>query len=451
MKIDKSIFHPDYKRQPFWWEAARPGTEHSGELPRATEIAIVGSGYAGLSGALELARAGRDVTVIEALAFGEGASSRSGGGVSAGINLGKGIAGGPGQEKQSDAHRKLIANLSSESLAAYELVKTLIERESIGCHYEERGRFVGAYTKAHFPGLAKKAEQLNQLIGLEASVVSRDEQRAEIGSDFYHGGLIIKRAAKLHPSLYHKGLLDACKRAGVRLCAGTKVDTIERRNGGFSLRTSGKAGGGDCRADQVIIATNAYTGELTPNLRRKLLPISSQIIVTEELPEDLARELIPNGRTISETPRVTSYYRLLPGDRRVMYGGRARFQNVPADVSASLLYGMMTERWPQLRGTRITHSWSGLVAMTADSVPHMGEDDGLHYCMGCNGSGIAMMTYLGQQVAKRILRGGRSGSAYEGIDFPGIPVPFYRGNPWFLPVIGEYYRYLDRRDRRVGA
>ena len=256
--------------------------------------------------------------------------------------------------------------------------------------------------------------------------------------------MVIERVGKLHPSLFHKGLLDACNRAGVTMCAHTKVEVINGANPNFTIKTSR----GDCRAEHVIIATNGYTGSLTPKLRKRIVPISSQIIATEELPEDLARELIPNGRTISETPRITSYYRMMPGGRRVMYGGRARFHDVPPDVSAALLYRMMTDRWPQLKGTRITHSWSGLVAMTTDALPHMGREDGVHYCTGCNGSGVAMMPYLGRQVARRILQDGQSDCGYSKIDFPGMPVPFYRGNPWFLPVVGEYYRYLDRRDRR---
>ena len=446
MKIDRTLFHPDYKPEPFWWEAARPGTAHATDLPKATDVFIVGSGYAGLSAALELARGGRSVTVVDALAFGEGASTRNGGGVSAGINLGKGISGTPGQSSRPEEHARLVETLLSESLQAYEMVGTLIEREGIDCRFERRGRFVGAYTPAHLPGLVEKAKLLNRLIGLEARVVSKEEQRSEIGSDFYHGGLVIERAGKLHPALYHKGLLDACHRAGVTLCAHTKVSRIDGAPGAFTVKTAR----GDCRADEVIVATNGYTGALTPKLRRRLVPISSQIIVTEELPADVAHALIPNGRTISETPRVTSYYRLLPGDRRVMYGGRARFEAVHPDISATLLHGMMTARWPQLKGVRITHSWSGFVAMTTDAIPHMGQEDGIHFCAGCNGSGVAMLTWLGYQVARRILNGGRAESAYAGIGFPPVPVPFYAGNPWFLPIVGNWYRYLDRRDRAAG-
>jgi len=444
MKVDKAIFHPDYKREPYWWEASRPGTEHSADLPNETEVFIVGSGYAGLSAALELARNGRKVTVVDALAFGEGASTRNGGGVSAGINLGKGISGTPGQNARGDDHQSLVTRLLHESMTAFEVVGELIERENIDCHYEQRGRFVGAYTKAHYPGLVKKAEFLNREMDMGATPVPREAQRSEIGSDFYHGGITIDKAGKLHPALFHKGLLEACHKAGVTLCAHTKVTAILGERGKFKARTSK----GECMAEEVVIATNGYTDALSPKLRKRIVPISSQIIVTEELPADLALELIPNGRTISETPRVTSYYRLLPGDRRVMYGGRARFQDVPADVSATLLYRMMTERWPQLKDARITHSWSGTVAMTTDAIPHMGTLGGKYYCMGCNGSGVAMMTYLGREVARSILQGGRSLSHYLNLNFPRVPAPFYTGKPWFLPIVGEYYRYLDRKERR---
>lgn len=447
MKIDPGLFHPDFKPEPYWWEAARPGGVEPADLPKETEALIVGGGYGGLSAALELARGGMDVTVVDAMDLGEGASSRNGGGVSAGINLGKGMSGGPGQDSRGAAHKKLIQSLIGESMAAYELVGDLIRREGIDCHFEARGRFVGAYAAHHMAGLETKAAFLRETLGLDVTVVSRADQRQEIGSDFYHGGIAIAQSAKLHPALYHRGLLAACRSAGVTLVPQTEAKAIRRDGAEFVVETAR----GACRAAHVFVAVNGYCGPLMPKLQRRLVPISSQIIATEEIPEDLARELIPNGRTISETPRVTSYYRLLPGDRRVMFGGRARFQPVPAKTSAALLHEMMTARWPQLRGVRITHSWSGFVAMTTDALPHMGQEDGVHYCAGCNGSGVATMTYLGRAVARRILAGGNSDSAYAQLDFPDVPVPFYRGRPWFLPIVGEYYRFLDRRDRRRTA
>jgi len=112
-----------------------------------------------------------------------------------------------------------------------------------------------------------------------------------------------------------------------------------------------------------------------------------------------------------------------------------------------VLYGYMIERFPQLRGTRITHGWTGNTAFTLDALPHMGEDEGLHYALGCNGSGIAMMTYLGFQTARKIARAANYACAFDTEDFPGHPL--YSGNPWFLPFVGGYYRLRDRLDRML--
>jgi len=255
--------------------------------------------------------------------------------------------------------------------------------------------------------------------------------------------MVVERSASLHPALYYKGLLDACRRRSIAVCAEAAVEQISRSGAGWRVATSR----GEVAVDEIVIATNGYTGALTPRLRRRVVPIASHIIATEELPDDLARSLIPNGRTLSDTKRVLCYYRLSPDGKRMVFGGRARFTQVDPLLSARVLHGYMTERFPQLRGVRITHGWTGNTAFTLDALPHMGEDEGLHYALGCNGSGIAMMTYLGYQIARKIARAANYACAFDSPEFPDHPL--YSGNPWFLSLIGGWYRLRDRLDRML--
>jgi glycine/D-amino acid oxidase-like deaminating enzyme len=435
-----TIFHPDFKPRPYWWDAWEPSAAGSMPVPSRTDVAIVGAGYAGLATALELARSGISATVLEASVFGHGASTRNGGAVSGGVSLGKGLSGREGKEDREAWEREIAAMLTdaSESLL---LVEHLVARENIECFYERSGRFMGAYTPKHFDDLRRKLEPFNRYASTEAEMLPRERQHEEIASDFYYGGMVVRRSGKLHPALYYKGLLEACRRQKVTLCAETAVHRIKRTAGGFMLST----GRGDIEAKEVVIATNGYTGEATPTLKRRVIPVASHIIATEELPGDLAKSLIPRGKTISDTPRVLTYYRMSPDGRRMLFGGRARFTQVRPEVSAPALYRFMTARFPQLKGTRVTHAWTGNVAFTFDFLPHMGKEEGMHYALGCNGSGIAMMTYLGTETARKLIGGANQVNAFDGREFPSRPL--YNGNPWFLPLVGVYYRLRDRIDR----
>ena len=434
--LNADILHRDFTPSPYWWEAYRPVAGDLVEVPRSTRVVIVGAGYAGLSAALELAKHGIDAVVLEAAVLGFGASTRNGGAVSGGVNIGKGYT-GRAHAVDPDRARHLLADAAE----AFDLIDRLIGEEQIDCHWAKPGRFVGAWTKQHFEAQSRRLALLNEAARSGARMVPREAQRSEIASDYYHGGMVVERSGKLHPALYYKGLLEACRRRGVAVCAKAAAAGIGRAGNGWRVRT----GRGEVSAGDIIIATNGYTGELTPALKRRVVPIASHIIATEELPSDLAGALIPKGRTLSDTRRVLCYYRLSPDGRRMVFGGRARFTQVEARVSAPILYRYMTQRFPQLLGVKITHAWTGNTAFTLDALPHMGQSEGLHYCLGCNGSGIAMMTYLGWQTARKIARAGNYPCSFDTDDFPGHR--FYSGNPWFLPAVGGWYRLRDRLDR----
>ena len=432
------IFHRDFAPTPYWWEAYRPAAGELVEVPREARVAIVGGGYAGLSAALELAKHGIDAVVLEANELGFGASTRNGGAVSGGVNVGKSFTGRTIEVVRDRAERML-----SDASDAFALIDRLIAEENIDCFWEKPGRFVGAWTTKHFQWQTQRLGLLNAAAQSGAYTVPRERQREEIASDYYFGGMVVERSGKLHPALYYKGLLAACRRRNVAVCAQAAVTAIDRSGSGWRVETAR----GTVSAGDVVIATNGYTGSLTPALRRRVVPIASHIIATEELSPDLAGSLIPKARTLSDTKRVLCYYRMSPDGRRMVFGGRARFTQVDATVSAPILFRYMTDRFPQLRGVKLTHAWTGNVAFTLDALPHMGQRDGLHYCLGCNGSGIAMMTYLGWQTARKIARLANYACSFDREEFPDHPL--YSGNPWFLPVVGGWYRLRDRLDRLV--
>jgi glycine/D-amino acid oxidase-like deaminating enzyme len=375
----------------------------------------------------------------EAAELGAGASTRSGGGVSGGVNIGKSFTG-----KVLSRNPELVKIILASGYDAFSLIDTLIEREGIHCFWEKKGRFVGAWTPKDYKFQESRVASLNANSEAGSYMVPRERQREEMASDYYYGGMVVERSAKLHPALYYKGLLDAARRRKITICALASVKSIAPSGRGWRIYTSR----GEIAAGDVVIATNGYTGDATPDLKRRLIPLASHIIATEELPADLARTLIPKGRTLADTKRVLCYYRMSPDGKRMIFGGRARFTPVTAAVSAPILHRFMTDRFPQLEGVRVTHAWTGNVAFTWDALPHTGMLDGMHYALGCNGSGVAMMTYLGYQTARRIIGGANTTCGFESQEFPDFPL--YNGNPnWALPAIGAYYRFRDGLSRAL--
>jgi glycine/D-amino acid oxidase-like deaminating enzyme len=190
----------------------------------------------------------------------------------------------------------------------------------------------------------------------------------------------------------------------------------------------------------VLVATNGYTDGVAPSLRRRIIPIGSYIIATEPLPEDLARELSPTGRAYFDTKNFLSYWHV-SADRRMLFGGRVSFFPTTVDRTAKLLFGRMLDVHPQLAGYRVEYSWGGKVAITMDRMPHIGRMGGVMYAMGYSGTGVVLSTYLGTRAAEWM--GGGEAPALSKLRFPLVPAP-YEGRPWFLPVVGEFFRAQDR-------
>lgn len=439
MTLATGIFAPGFKTTPWWWEAAEPPRRDS-VLPDHSGVAIVGGGYAGLSAALTLRRLGHDVAVLDAERIGWGASSRNGGMVSGGLKVASGAL-----EKTYGADRARA--IAGAAAASFPFIEETIAREGIDCDYVRCGRFVPAWTRKHYDALAAKTDFIAEVTGLPARMLPRDRQREALGSDHYHGGMLADASGSLHPGKYARGLSEAAERAGARLVDGVRVGGIRQEGSGFRVTTDR----GQMRADAVLVATNGYSRDghgnaAMPWLARRMIPVGSYIIATEELPAETMDRLFPGRRMISDTKRVLNYFRPSPYDNRVLWGGRASFGPTAPDVAAPVLHGFMTAVFPELKEVRITHAWTGNVAFTFDFLPHIGVQDGIHYAAGCQGSGVAMATWLGHRAALKIAGAENEPFALDGLNFPAPPL--YNGNPnWFLPIVGGWYRLRDHIDR----
>jgi glycine/D-amino acid oxidase-like deaminating enzyme len=429
--MTSNLFAPGYKDAPYWWEGAPRPSLAKATLPPRADVAIVGSGYTGLTAALQTARGGRSTVVIDAEDVGWGCSSRNGGQVSTSL------------KPSFDALAKLHGGerafaIVKEGHNALAFIEELIRSEGIECGWEKVGRFVGAHNTTEYARLARKIASQPKGLEVEAHLVPRAEQRREIGSDAYDGGVVYPAHAALDPGKYHLGLLDRAIAAGAAVVPHCPVRAIERDGKGFTLATAM----GKVAARDVIVATNGYTGRLTPALCRRVIPIGSYIIATEPLDPALAAGLIPQGRVVSDTRRIVVYYRLSPDRRRMIFGGRVALSETDPQRTAPRLHKMMTALFPELERVRISHSWNGFVAYTFDTMPHLGTVDGIHYAMGYCGSGVSLASYFGTRIGQQVLGLAEGRTALDGLAFPTRPL--YTGTPWFLAPSLAWYQLRDR-------
>ncbi len=426
----------DFKPTPYWWEATPLHEATAEPLPGQADVAIVGAGYTGLVAALTLARAGRSVLVLDAQAPGEGASTRSGGVGGAGLQRSFGNLVG-------DVGLEAAKAIYDEAAAARAHLETLIAEEGIECGYTVAGLFSGAVRQRDYDSLGRATDLLNKHLDLGVEMVPRAEQHREVGTDAYFGGRLTPYVATVNPAIFHAGLLHRAMDAGVTVIGHTRVTGIIREGQGFTANTSR----GSIRARDIVVATNGYTDAVDPWLRRRVIPLRSRMIVTEPLAPEVMDRLIPKRRVVGDTRRLHTYFRPSPDGTRILLGGRALTGEAAGDAAvvaadAERLRGELIAVFPELDGVRLTHSWSGRVAMTFDLLPHKGVHDGVHFAAGFCGSGVSWGPWLGRKIALRLLGEGEERSNFD--LHPMESRPLYWGNPWFMPVVFAWRRFRDR-------
>lgn len=423
------------KLRPYWDDTAtRFAGAQEGPVEGTADVAIVGGGFTGLSAALALARKGASVVVLEAGRVVGEASGRNGGHVNNGLALDvRSVAERLGLEKARTLYRAFDAGV--------DLVERIAREEQILCDFQRTGKIKLASKPAHYDKIRKSHEAMvRDDIDRDLTLVPPGRMREEVGSDIFHGGLVYEKSAQMHMGRFGAGLAGAAVRHGARIFENAPVTRMTRRPDGLHEIATGR---GSLRAKQVLLATGASVKGPFAWLRRRIIPIGSFIIATEPLAKAVLDDILPRRRNATTSLNVGHYFRISPDDR-LIFGGRARFASSSAASDAKsgrILEAGMLEAFPQLAGTRIDYCWGGLIDLTADRMPRAGERDGIHYAVGYSGHGVQMSVFMGQAMAET-MGGAPDANPWRGLDWPAIPGHF--GPPWFMPIVGAYYRLKDR-------
>ena len=431
--IEVNFSMTNISSDPYWWAAAPPQDFEMDSWPTRADVVIIGGGYTGFGAAIPLARAGLDVVVLERDQIGSGASTRNGGITSGNlrVSLDK-LTKKFGEEKAMAFYR--------EGKTAREDLFDFIKTEKIECDLQNCGRVVGALRPESFEGMKRDAEKFNVLLDINTTICTRAELPDYIDTSRYCGGILRDDIGGIHPAKLLAGMCKVALAESAKISTQTKVLSVGKTNqastaSGFRVETSR----GVISAGHVISATNAYTDAGQPWLRRRLVPVISEMIATEELGENMVRSLMPGLNMYGEALQLGHYYRPSPDGKRILLGGR-RMSPDPAKARDRLINGL-TSIFPQLSRVSISNHWFGFVAFPFDQLPKLAVHDGVIYPTGFCGSGTVWARWLGQKAAYMVLDDLQD-SAFQGIPFRTMP--FYSGDPWFLPLAMSFYKIQDK-------
>lgn len=421
------------KLESYWLDTAPAFTTGAeGPVSGRADVVVVGAGFTGLSAALELAKRGASVVVLEAGRVVGEASGRNGGHCNSGLAHDFGsLAARLGVEKARAFYQAYDASV--------ETVEKIVKQENIACDFARVGKLKLAAKPEHYDKLARVCDLLRREVDPHVDMVPAAHIRSEVGSESFHGGLLQKTSAQMHMGKFGVGLAQAAARAGAHIYEHAPVTKLDRRSDGSFRVTCAR---GIIDAGQVLLATgNSRTGPFF-YFRRRMISVGSFIIGTEPLDKALLDRLLPQRRNYVTSKNIGNYFRLSP-DNRLIFGGRARFamSNPRSDQkSGNILRAAMEEFFPELRGVGIDYCWGGLVDMTADRLPRAGEHRGMYYSTGYSGHGVQMSVHMGQVMAD-VMAGRPELNPWRDLKWPAVPGHF--GKPWFLPIVGAYFRLQD--------
>jgi gamma-glutamylputrescine oxidase len=373
----------------------------------------VGGGYTGLSAALHLANRGASVALLEAESAGFGASGRNGGQIHTGL-----------RKEQAELERWLGPNHARDLWVLCEeaksLVRTLVQQHAIACELKA-GLVIAAHNDRAFQSLAADTDHLSCVYGYgEARMMDREETRAVLGTTSYSGARLDMGGGHLHPLNFARGLADAAERAGAIIREDSPVLSLEQD----TTRVTAKTANATLTADRLVLATDAFSGTLVPELAPYIAHVESFVTATAPLPAELGAKILPYDWAVADTRHVLDYYRK-SGNGRLLFAGRESYFRPPRDIAA-LVRPRMLEVFPSLAPVATEYAWSGTVGITRTRMPHFGKiGDRIFFAHGYSGQGVALACLGGKLLAEAV-----TGQTERFDVFARVPARRFPGGNW---------------------
>lgn len=400
----------------------------------ATDIAIVGGGFCGLSAALHLAEAGLAPIVLEAEEPGFGASGRNGGQVIAGIKLDPGELSDHFGPAEAEALYRFGAGTA-------ETVFSLIERFQIRCEAHRDGWIQAAHSPAMLKAVQRRVSEL-QIKGADVEWLNSTEIQNLVGTPYYKGGMLDRRSGMVQPLSYARGLARAAASMGATILSNTPVRNLRREGSAWRLETPT----GAVLAKHVLLATNGYLGDLYPMLKTAMIVVQSYQIATDPLPPHLDQTVLPSRLPVSDLMDLGVYFRR-DDSGRFIAGGRGSLTAREEPVLFHNLARSANILFPQLSDTPFTTRWGGKLTLTRDHLPRVIQ---LEPCLlaayGCNGRGVALATVMGKIAAERI-----RGRTHADLPITVMEPARYPFHSLRLPVMMVVHKFSRLRRRFARA
>ena len=394
------------------------------------DVCVIGAGFTGLSAALHLARSGAKVVVVEADTVGYAASGRNGGQIHTGHRK--------SQEELErwlgKVHARDLWNLCEESKA---LVRENVRAHDIACDLKD-GLVIAAHTKSAIGPIAHESEYLAKHYGYsQARMMDASETARQLGTTAYPAARYDLGGGHLHPLNYARGLAAAAEKAGAQIFEHSRARAIDEDRAGANVRTAD----GIVTADHALLATDAFIGDLAPQLAKFIGHVESFVSATEPLGEELNAKILPCDAAVADTRHVLDYYRK-SADGRMLYAGRESYWTIPKDIAAVVRPRMLSV-YPNLAGVKTEYAWSGAVGITATRMPHLGRlSKRILFAYGYSGQGVALANIGGKVMAEAVLGKSERFDVFARVP----PTPFPGGRMLRKPLVSAALMWFKLMD-----